>query len=138
MYKFIFYFFYKSQIKRDDLTPMQAKSVSSIFVAWTFLNHILFIGVLINICLFQFYDSTFKIGKPNYIYFMALGIPISILIVSILNKYFNESRINDLAEKYDKNDRFYTIITIIKFIVIFLLPLFGFFFLGKYTRIHLW
>src|SRR5579871_3222214 len=118
MYRFIFYFIYRSQVNQKDGGPSVARIISSMIVFVAISFHILFIYSIARFLLFIFFAS-----RKTYSGKLFFWIPIFVLALLPILKYFNTNRINKILAHYNQIEDFYSIFNIIKFITIFILPL---------------
>ena len=123
MYKFIFYFIYKSQINQKDGGPVVAKIVGSMFVFTAMIFHISLLYSITRFIMFNYQDVniSFSMGK-TYSSKMLIFSPIFLILSITAIKYFNKNRIAELLTQY-QDIKIYSLINIVKFFAIFLLPL---------------
>jgi len=124
MYRFIFYFIYRSQVNQKDGGPSVARIISSMIVFVAISFHILFIYSIARFLLFNFFATDISFAsRKTYSGKLFFWIPIFVLALLPILKYFNTNRINKILAHYNQIEDFYSIFNIIKFITIFILPL---------------
>ena len=123
MYRFIFYFIYKSQLNQKNGGPGVSRIIASIFVFIAILFHVLFFYSITRFLLFN-YDNTnifFSMGKTHNTK-LFFFFPIFLTSLFIAYKYFNKSRITQIVNQYE-NIKVYSFLNILIFFAIFVLPL---------------
>ena len=121
MYNFIFYFIYRAKIKADGkrLTRYSASLIVGIYIG-------VHIGLLYAITRFilcyywQFsiaQSNTNSSGSNNFNYLAG------IVLIFLCYKYFNEKRVIKILDKYEGIEKFYSLKNILKFILLFIVPL---------------
>jgi hypothetical protein len=124
MYSFIFYFIYLGQISQKNTGPYTARLISSMIVTLFLFIHICFIYAMVKFILFHFYNISiaFSSGKTHSIT-VIFWYPIGIFSMIILFKYFSKKRVDSILKKYEENQFSYSLYNILKFMLIFILPL---------------
>lgn len=123
MYKFIFYFIYKGQMKENSGVTV-SRYLGALLVSLAIFFHLMFIYSLSKLLLFYFLDKdiSFSTGKQSggkLLFAFLCLIPIIICVF----RYFKVERIEKIANYYDEHDNFYSLGNFIKFFSIYLFPL---------------
>lgn len=123
MYSFIFYFIYRGQLI-DKSSPIVAKYISCLLVALIFSIHLLFLYSILRFIAFHLIGkdlsfSSKESGNNATLFWVSAFIPIVIFFLL----FFKKSKIERILKSYEKQNHFYNIINIAKFVLIFLLPL---------------
>jgi len=131
MYSFVFYFIYRAQLSKDGELLSRYSAHLIITVAWA-----IFLGMLYGIARFlmcYFYNISIarkSVHQTANEKGIVIAISIALFLVSCL--IFNKKKVENIVERYKDNRKFYSLFNIIKFILIFLIPLLiGIFFENK-------
>ncbi|SRR6185437_4031288 len=124
MYSFIFYFIYLGQISQKNTGPWVARCIASMIVTVFLFIHLCFIYSLIKFILLSLYDINiaFSSGK-NHTTKILFWYPIALVLILVVFKYFNKKRVNQMVENYKQKQFYYSFYNILKFILMFILPL---------------
>jgi hypothetical protein len=123
MYNFIFYFIYKAKIKNDG--DSLARYSASMIVAVALIIHLELLFTIIRILLYHVFGISITKspihnlsgGKSSFY------IIISALLILLCFKFFNHSRVLLINEKFNKIENFFKFLNVVKFTMIFILPL---------------
>lgn len=122
MYNFVYYFIYKAKLKSDgdSLARYSASLVVSIILA-------VHIGCLYAITrFFLCYYWGISIARTNARATAANNLSYLLFFVVVLCAtifYFNNKRVELIVNRYQNKEIFYSLLSVTKFILIFLLPL---------------
>ena len=122
MYHFIFYFIYRAKLKADGpaLTRYSANLIVMIFLVIHF--GMLYSVIRFSCCYFwqiSIARESAHATQANNLPYLLFGIATFFLSY----KYFNEKKINAILNRYQGVEKFYTAGNILKFILLFILPL---------------
>ncbi len=122
MYSFIFYFIYRAKIKADGkgVTRYSASLIVAIF----FVVHLGLLYAIARFILCFYWQISIATGSshPSALVRMSYLI-IYIILVCLSYKYFNEKRVTKILIKNERIDKFYNLKNVLKFILLFIVPL---------------
>jgi hypothetical protein len=119
MYNFIFYFIYRAKINADGkgVTRYSASLIVAIYLG-------VHLGLLYAITRFIFcYYWQISIARSNSHPSGFKNIILAIFLILLSYKYFNEKRVEKILNKHEGIEKFYTLKNIIKFVMLFIVPL---------------
>ena len=136
MYKFLFYFIYKYQLKDNKGKVGLSRYMSSLVVTIVIFFDLMLLYALARYILYNFYnisiasDATSEYSGLNVI----IVLTIMILVMYYVYKYFNLDRIKRLTDHYE-GKKMYTPFNFIKFFAFFFSPLIVAIFLVQHSII---
>ena len=122
MYQFIFYFIYRAKLKADG--AKQSRYSASLVVMIFIVVHLgLLYSIMRFICCY-FWQISIARTNAEVTGGDILSYSVTAIVILILSfRYFNEEKIGAKLTKYQETERFYTFRNILKFILLFILPL---------------
>ncbi len=135
MYSFVFYFIYRTQLNQKNGGPIVGRIVGSIFVFIFSWVHLLFVFGIFKYIRFNFYglETSSPLGEITVEKLLFI-VPILIITSTFLYKYFNLKKIEELENRYHSGKKFYSFWSILMFLSLFFIPVFGFAYLINHSR----
>jgi len=115
MYKFVFYFFYRTLLKLNDDTIFTAKLGVAIVLCLHLIS-------LANILKFFGLIDGIPIFSDIYLFNKLYWYPFIIIIIGLILLNFNKVKTKAIIEKYSANDNFYSIGNILLFLLLIVIP----------------
>lgn len=136
MYRFLFYFIYKGQLKDNKGAVGPSRFMASLFITMSFFFNIAFLFVVARFLIFHYYGThiSFFWGKTYATKWLITVIFLLPIFMPVYN-YYSEKRIQEITSYYSEREvRMYTVLNFVKFFSIYLIPLLSMIYMLNHTK----
>jgi hypothetical protein len=128
MYKFLYYFIYKGQLKDNKGAIGPSRYAATMLVTIAFFFHISFLYGLAKFLAWRYLtiDISFSTGTTYSVKLLVAALAILPVFI-VVYRYFSLDKIQIISVYYAaRQKKTYSVINFIKFCLIYLIPLLGF------------
>ena len=135
MYKFLFYFIYKGQLKDNKGKIAPSRTVACMFVTMAIVFHLAPIYGIIKYCFWNYRhkELNFSMGS-TYSVKMFVTALCMLPIFIVVFRYYSLDKIQTISDYYaERQQKTYSIVNFIKFFSIYIIPLLIFIFFVNHS-----
>ena len=135
MYKFLFYFIYKGQLKDNKGAPSPSRTMACMFVTMALVFHMALFYSVIKYLYWNYKheEINFSMGNTYAVKMLVTALCMSPIFIAVF-RYYDLDKIQKISEYYEERQKkTYSIVNFIKFFSIFIVPLLIFIYLINHS-----